>query len=73
MTPATDMPTAADTKFCTVKPSIWVRWLMACSPENHCQFVFVTNETDALNAPHGVVPTRSVGLNGSEPCSRTSA
>ena len=24
----TAMPTAADTKFCTVRPSIWVRWLI---------------------------------------------
>ena len=67
------MPTAADTKFWTVNPSICVRWLIACSPENHCQFVFVTNDTAALNAPHGVVPGRFVGLKGSEPCSRMSA
>jgi len=67
------MPTAADTKFCTVKPSSWVRWLMACSPENHCQLVLVTNETAALNAPHGVVPARPVGFSGNDPCSRMSA
>ena len=26
-------PTAADTKFCTAKPNIWVRWLIVDSPE----------------------------------------
>ena len=25
-------PTAADTKFCTVRPAIWVRWLIVGSP-----------------------------------------
>ena len=29
---ATAMPTAADTKFCTVSPAICVRWLMVDSP-----------------------------------------
>ena len=29
---ATAMPTAAETKFCTVSPAIWVRWLMVDSP-----------------------------------------
>ena len=26
------MPVAAETKFCTVSPAIWVRWLMVVSP-----------------------------------------
>ncbi len=29
---ATEMPTAAETKFWTVSPAIWVRWLMVDSP-----------------------------------------
>ena len=29
---ATAMPVAAETKFCTVRPAIWVRWLMVVSP-----------------------------------------
>ncbi len=29
---ATEIPTAADTKFCTVSPAIWVRWLIVASP-----------------------------------------
>ena len=28
----TAMPTAAETKFCTVSPTIWVRWLSVVSP-----------------------------------------
>ena len=26
------MPAAADTKFCTASPTIWVRWLIVASP-----------------------------------------
>ena len=29
---ATAMPVAAETKFCTVSPAIWVRWLIVVSP-----------------------------------------
>jgi hypothetical protein len=29
---ATAIPTAADTKFCTASPAIWVRWLIVDSP-----------------------------------------
>ena len=29
---ATEIPTAADTKFCTVSPAICVRWLIVPSP-----------------------------------------
>ena len=29
---ATARPTPADTKFCTARPAIWVRWLMVASP-----------------------------------------
>ena len=60
------MPAAADTKFCTVRPSICVRWLIVSSPEYHCQFVLVTKLTAAFHAPHGVTAARSVGLNGSD-------
>ena len=28
----TAMPAAADTKFCTASPTIWVRWLIVVSP-----------------------------------------
>lgn len=34
-----------------LNPSIWLKWLATCSPENHCQFVLVTKEAAALNAP----------------------
>ena len=30
---ATAMPTAAETKFCTVRPAIWTRWPWVDSPE----------------------------------------
>ncbi len=29
---ATAMPTAADTKFCTTSPAIWVNWAIVSSP-----------------------------------------
>ena len=64
------MPAAADTKFCTVRPSIWVRWLIVTSPEYHCQLVLVTKLTATFHAPHGVTAGRSVGLSGRLPCSR---
>ncbi len=69
----TAMPAAADTKFCTVKPIIWVRWLIATSPENHCQLVLVTKLTAALNDPIGETLVRSVGLKNRCPCKRSSA
>ena len=59
----TAMPAAADTKFCTVSPSIWVRWLIVSSPEYHCQFVLVMKLTAVLNAPHAGTATMFVGLN----------
>ena len=49
----TEMPTAADTKFCTASPAIWNRWPAAASPEYHCQLVLVTNETAVFHAPAG--------------------
>ena len=47
---ATEMPTAAETKFCTARPDIWVRMLIASSPEYDCQLVFVVNETAVFQA-----------------------
>ena len=64
------MPAAAETKFCTARPTICVRWLIATSPEYHCQFVFVTKLMATLNAPHGETEPRSVGLKPSTPCAR---
>ena len=48
---ATASPTAAETKFCTASPDIWIRWPAAASPEYHCQLVLVTNETAVFHAP----------------------
>ena len=45
------MPTAAETKFWTVRPDIWKRWPTVDSPEYHCQFVLVMNETAVFQAP----------------------
>ena len=56
---ATARPTAADTKFWTARPAICTRWPMVASPEYHCQFVFVTNETAVLKAPAGGTPGKS--------------
>ena len=70
---ATAMPAAADTKFCTARPSIWVRWLIVSSPLYHCQFVLVTKLTATLNAPSGATAGMFVGLNGKVPWNRCSA
>ena len=43
------IPTAAETKFCTVNPVICVRWLSVDSPPYDCQFVFVMKLTAVLN------------------------
>ena len=53
---ATAMPTAAETKFCTARPAIWVRWPMVASPEYACQLVLVTNDAAVLNASAGSTP-----------------
>ena len=47
------MPTAAETKFCTVSPAICTRWPMTVSGTYDCQFVLVTNEIAVLNAIPG--------------------
>ena len=44
------MPTAADRKFWTANPSIWVALDMTASVEYDCQLVFETNDTAVLNA-----------------------
>ncbi len=66
-------PTDADTKFCTARPSICVRWLIVTSPEYHCQFVLVTKLTAVFHAPVAPTASRSVGLNGSTSCRRCNA
>ena len=58
----TAIPAAADTKFCTAKPTICVRWLIVTSPLYHCQFVLVMKLTAALNAPSGATAGMFVGL-----------
>ena len=70
---STAMPTAADTKFCTVSASIWVRWLIVLSPPYACQLVFVTKLTAVFQASAGGTPGSCAGLSGSRPCSRCSA
>ena len=45
------MPTAADTKFWTVRPDICMRCPRAASPEYHCQLVLVTKLTAVFQAP----------------------
>ena len=47
---ATASPTAADTKFCTVRPTVWTSGVAPASPAYDCQLVLVTNETAVLMA-----------------------
>ncbi len=51
---ATDMPTAADTKFCTASPLICTRWPIVDSPEYDCQLVLVTKLTAVFHAWSGL-------------------
>ena len=53
-----------------MKPSICVRWLIATSPEYHCQFVLVMKLTATLNAPYGAMLSTPVGFRGSDPWKR---
>ena len=55
------MPTAAETKFWTVRPDICIRCPTAASPEYHCQFVFVVNETAVFQAPSAGQPGEAEG------------
>ena len=50
------MPVAADRKFWIVSASIWLRLLIAASPEYHCQLVLVVKLTAVLNAPSAPIP-----------------
>ena len=52
------MPTAAETKFWTVRPDICIRWPTAASPEYHCQLVLVMNETAVFQAPSAGRPAK---------------
>jgi hypothetical protein len=62
------MPTAAETKFCTVNPAICTRWPCVDSPEYACQFVFVTKLTAVFHASAGVISVPgSVSASGSLP------
>ena len=66
---ATAIPTAADAKFWTANPTIWVRLLITTSGEYDCQLVLLTNEIAVLNAIDGSTP----GLpsdHGKTPCRR---
>ena len=66
------MPAAADTKFWTARPVIWVRWLIVASPPYDCQLVLVMKLTAVLNERWGTTAGMSVGLRGSEPWNRCS-
>ena len=59
-------PTAADTKFCTVSPAIWVRWLIVDSPDVVLP-VRVGHEADGGVERHLRVDVgQVVGLSGSQ-------
>ena len=47
------MPAAADTKFCTASPVIWVRWLIVASPPYDCQKVLHEADQVVLNEMWG--------------------
>ncbi len=64
---ATAIPTAAETKFCTASPVIWVRLVITISGEYDCQLVLVTKEIAVLNAIAGDTPALP-SESGSAPC-----
>ena len=53
------MPTAAETKFCTARPTICVAYVIVDSPEYACQFVFVTKLTAVFHDNAGPMPGTS--------------
>ena len=67
------MPVAADRKLCSVSASIWLRLLIATSPEYHCQLVLVVKLTAVLNAPSGPILASPRGFIGNTAWSRSKA
>ncbi len=67
------MPVAADMKLCIVRPSIWLRFDIAASPEYHCQLVLVVKLTATLVAPSGVMLAMPGVFSGRNACSRNIA
>ena len=67
---ATASPTAGETKFWTVSPSVWTSGDVPDSPAYDCQFVLVTNETAVLSAVSrfidGAAGERQDALQGDE-------
>ena len=54
---ATARPTAAETKFWTVRPTVWTSGDVPASPAYDCQLVLVTNETAVLTRGVDVHPS----------------
>ena len=67
---ATAIPAAADTKFCTVRPIIWVTYFMVLSPAYACQLVLVTKLTAVLKAVSERTPPTPEGPPGRTPWMR---
>ena len=53
---STAMPTAAEAKFWTVSPIIWLRYESVDSPAKNCQFVLVTKLAAVLKAVNQFMP-----------------
>ena len=66
---STAMPVAAETKFCTVSPSIWVTYFMVVSPAYACQLVLVTKLTAVLKARSGRTAPPPTARPGTPPVS----
>ena len=67
---ATARPTAAETKFWTVRPTVCTNGDVPASPAYDCQLVFVTNETAVLTAVSTFIAAPRAS--GSTPWSRGS-
>ncbi len=61
----TAIPTAAEAKFCTVRPTAWTNSDVPASPAYDCQLVLVTNEIAVLTAVSRCMA--SPWWNGSQP------
>ena len=64
MATMTAMPAAAETKFWTVRPIIWERWLIDTSPLYACQLVLVTKLTAVFQATAGEMRLDPGGVPG---------
>src|ERR1700751_445322 len=64
------MPTAADTKFCTASPAIWLGYDIVDSPAENCQVVYRRKLAAVLKEMKSETPEKCSGFRNRCPCRR---